>query len=123
MIGESAVLYRIRCHVDLKVMCGAAKRGRCFTNVFATLCVTLRMQLGDALSSFLRNSTEQEAQARHSGIIQGISIMRDLCDHIHDLVMWGYNTEQMELVKSRFKILSGWGRQLRVQQLRLLRFP
>jgi hypothetical protein len=81
------------------------------------------MQLGDALSSFLRNSTEQEAQAQHSGIIQGISIMRDLCDHIHDLVMWGYNTEQMELVKSRFKILSGWGRQLRVQQIETAALP
>jgi hypothetical protein len=77
----------------------------------------MHWQLGDALSSFLRNSTEQEAQARHSGIIQGISIMRDLCDHIQDRVMWGYNTEQMELVKSRFTILSGWGRQLRIQQI------
>jgi hypothetical protein len=52
--GESALLQRIRSHVDLKILCGAAKRGRCFTNTFATLLVQLRMQIVDVLHSFLR---------------------------------------------------------------------
>jgi hypothetical protein len=49
--GESALLH----HVDLHVICSAAKRGRCFTNVFAALCVTLRMQLVEVLFLLLRN--------------------------------------------------------------------
>jgi hypothetical protein len=115
--GESALLHRIRCHVDLRVMCGATKRGQCFTNVFATLLVTLRMQLVDVLSSFLRNSSEQEAQTEHSGIIEGISIMTDVCSHIQDLTVWQYNAEQMELVHSRFQTLTGWGRRLRTKRI------
>ena len=117
MASESALLYRIRCHVDLQVMCRAARRGRCFTNVFATMLVTLRIQLVDVLSSFLRHSSEREAQARHSGIIQAISIMRDVCDHVQELAAWGYNEEQMELVQNRFKTLTGWGRRLRRQRI------
>lgn len=115
--GESALLHRIRCHVDLRVMCGATKRGQCFTNVFAALLVTLRMQLVDVLSSFLRNSSEQEAQTEHSGIIEGISIMTDVCSHIQDLTVWQYNAEQMELVHSRFQTLTGWGRRLRTKRI------
>ena len=31
--GESALLQRIRRHVDLRVMAGATRRGTCFVNV------------------------------------------------------------------------------------------
>ena len=53
--GECEVLVRIRRHVDLRVMVGAARRGRKLNNVFATLLVTLRLQISDVLFSFLRN--------------------------------------------------------------------
>ena len=110
VVGESAVLQRIRGHVDLQVMSRAARRGRCFTNVFAVLLVTLRTQLVDVLFSFLRNSSEREAGVRHSGIISAVSIMEEVCTHIQELRAWGYSLEQLELVQDRFKTLSGWGR-------------
>jgi hypothetical protein len=110
VVGESAVLQRIRGHVDLQVMSRAARRGRCFTNVFAVLLVTLRTQLVDVLFSFLRNSSEREAGVRHSGIISAVSIMEEVCTHIQELRAWGYSSEQLELVQDRFRTLSGWGR-------------
>ena len=61
-----------------------------------------RMQLVDALSSFLRHSSECEAQALHSCIVQAISSMRGVCDHVQDLAAWDYNTEQMEWVRAHF---------------------
>jgi hypothetical protein len=63
--GECALLHRIRCHVDLRVLANAAARGRKLTNIFATLIVTLRMQISDVLFSFLRNTSEEEALHRH----------------------------------------------------------
>ena len=105
--GESALLHRIRSHVDLRVMAGATRRGTCFVNVFAALVVTLRMQISDVLFSFLRSSTEGDARTRHKDIIEGIAIMLDTYSHIQDLAAWDYTDEQMATVKSRFKF-SAW---------------
>ena len=84
--GESALLHRIRSHVDLRVMAWAKGRGTCFVNVFAALVITLRMQITDVLFSFLRSgSTEGDARIRHKDIIEGIAIMLDTCSHVQDL--------------------------------------
>lgn len=115
---ESAVLQRIRGHADLRVMTTAARRGRCFTNVFASLIVTLRTQLVDVLFSFLRGTTDREAHARHNSIIEAVSIMLDVCGHSKELSAWSYTDEQIELIKGRFTLLTGWGRCLRRTRLR-----
>jgi len=107
--GESALLQRIRSHVNLRVMAGATRRGNCFVNVFAALVVTLRMQISDVLFTFLRSSTEGDARTRHKDIIDGIAIMLDTCSHVQHLAAWDYNDEQQATVKSRFSVLAGWG--------------
>ena len=112
VVEESALLQRIRRHVNLRVMAGATRRGSCFVNVFAALVVTLRMQIIDVLSSFLRHNNEGDARERHKDIIEGVAIMLDTCSHIQDLAAWDYNDEQMATVKSRFSVLAGWGRRL-----------
>ncbi len=100
--GESALLHRIRRHVNLRVMAGATRRGSCFVNVFAALMVTLRMQIIDVLFSFLRHNNERDARERHKDIIAGVAIMLDTCSHVQDLAAWDYNNEQMATVKIAF---------------------
>ena len=90
VVGESALLHRIRRHVNLRVRAGATRRGSCFANVFAALMVTLRMQLIDILFSFLRHNNERGARERHKDIIEGVAIMLDTCSHIQDLAAWDY---------------------------------
>lgn len=118
--GESALLHRIRSHVDLRVMAGATRRGNCFVNVFAALVVTLRMQISDVLFSFLRSSTEGDARTRHKDIIEGVAIMLDICCHVQQLAAWNYSDEQQATVKARFTILAGWGRRLQSSNIRRL---
>ena len=118
--GESALLHRIRSHVDLRVMAGATRRGNCFVNVFAALVVTLRMQISDVLFSFLRSSTEGDARTRHKDIIEGVAIMLDICGHVQQLAAWNYSDEQQATVKARFTILAGWGRRLQSSNIRRL---
>ena len=110
--GECDLLLRIRRHVDLRAMVSATARGRKLTNVFAALLVTLRMQISDVLFSFLRNTSEDEAFARHHHIAAAITIMHDICSNTAALVAWHYNLEQQNFVLNRFRQLSGWGRRL-----------
>ena len=85
MAGECELLQRIRRHADLRVMVGAAARGRKLNNVFAALLVSLRMQISDVLFSFLRNISEDEALDRHQNIINAISIMHGVCSNTASL--------------------------------------
>jgi hypothetical protein len=110
--GECDLLYRIRCHVDLRVLADAAARGRKFTNVLAVLLVCLRMQISDVLFSFLRGITEEEAFDRHQSILCAVSLMHEVCGNIAVLGKWNYNLEQQNHLLSRFRALSGWGRRL-----------
>ena len=118
--GESALLQRIRRHVDLRVMVGATRRGVCFANSFSALIVTLRLQISDVLFSFLRSSTAGDARTRHKDIIEGIAIMLDTCSHVQDLAAWDYSDEQRATVQSRFSVLAGWGRRLQSINIRRL---
>ena len=118
--GESALLQRIRRHVDLRVMVGATRRGVCFANIFSALIVTLRLQISDVLFSFLRSSTAGDARTRHKDIIEGIAIMLDTCSHVQDLAAWDYSDEQRATVQSRFSVLAGWGRRLQSINIRRL---
>ena len=61
VVGECELLHCIRCHVDLRVLANTAARGQKLTNIFATLIVTLCMQISDVLFSFLRHISEEEA--------------------------------------------------------------
>ena len=110
--GECEVLVRIRRHVDLRVMVGAARRGLKLNNVFATLLVTLRLQISDVLFSFLRNSSEDEALDRHQHISSAITIRHDICANTAVLGAWNYSLEHQNFVLNRFRTLSGWRRRL-----------
>ena len=112
MAGECELLQRIRRHADLRVMVGAAARGRKLNNVFAALLVSLRMQISDVLFSFLRNISEDEALDRHQNIINAISIMHGVCSNTASLTAWHYTLEHQNFVLNRFRSLSGWGRRL-----------
>ena len=90
VVGESALLHRIRSHVNLRVRAGTTRRGSCFANVFAALMVTLQMQFIDILFSSLRHNNERSARERHKDIIEGVAIMLDTCSHIQDLAAWAY---------------------------------
>ena len=110
MVGEHAILTRIRYHVTLQALTLAANRDRKLINELAVITNAIRMQIADVLHSFLQGRPATGAHARHHNIITAIAIIYDLCDDISVLSRWRYNTEQQNLIKSRLGVLTGWGR-------------
>ena len=110
VVGEQAILTRIRNHVALQALTMAATRDRKLFNELAVITNAIRMQIADVLHSFLQGRPAAGAHARHHSIITAIAIIYYLCDDISVLSTWRYNTEQQNLIKSRLGVLTGWGR-------------
>ena len=82
VVGEHAILTRIRNHVTLKALTLAANRDRKLINELAVITNAIRMQIADVLHSFLQGRPATGAHARHRDIITAIAIIYDLCDDI-----------------------------------------